>query len=81
MDYFLLWFRFCKGFRLHQVVSSGAMLPEQAFRRLPRAGASPCTPLNINLFRMGWAVGSVLGMMATSRRRSIGGSLKMDFAF
>ena len=30
---------------------------------------------------MGWAVGGVLGMMATSRRRSIGGSLKMDFVF
>jgi len=30
---------------------------------------------------MGWAVGGVLGMMATSRRRSIGGSLKVDFAF
>ena len=57
------------------------MSPEQAFRRLPRAGDTPCTPLNINLFRMGWAVGGVLGMMATSRRRSIGSSLKMDFVF
>nr|WP_314484580.1 hypothetical protein [uncultured Kingella sp.] len=26
-------------------------LPEQAFRRLPRAGASPCTP-RANLFRL-----------------------------